>query len=90
LLNYQFVEDLESYDTRNIRVSVPTIILHGINDDVVPIGESRTFISNNQDIAQLIELDDKHELIESLPKIWSHAEDFFTTNNLWHQESSSR
>ncbi|MBX9667072.1 MAG: alpha/beta fold hydrolase, partial [Candidatus Obscuribacterales bacterium] len=32
LLNYQFVEDLESYDTRNIRVSVPTMILHGIND----------------------------------------------------------
>ncbi len=89
LLNYQFVEDLESFNTRNIRVSVPTMILHGVKDDVVPIGESRSFKANNNDNVQLIELDDTHDLIQSLPAIWSHAQDFFTLNKLWQQQLSS-
>lgn len=81
-LSYRFVEDLETYSTRNIQVSIPTLIMHGIKDDVVPIGESKNFKENNPRFASLIELDDNHELVLSLPTIWSESEKFLTYHDL--------
>lgn len=81
-LGYQFVEDLESYSTSNIEVSIPTLILHGVKDEVVPIHESRNFAQQNQTHTKLIELDDGHELIESLPKIWNASEQFLSERGL--------
>jgi pimeloyl-ACP methyl ester carboxylesterase len=82
-LSYRFVEDLESYSTRNIQVSIPTLILHGIHDDVVPVSESKNFAAQNQNHAKLIELDDGHELIESLPAIWNASENFLKEHELF-------
>lgn len=81
-LSYKFVEDLESYSTRNIQVTIPTLILHGVNDDVVPVSESRNFAQHNSAHVQLIELEDTHELIESLPTIWNASEKFLREHNL--------
>lgn len=81
-LSYQFVEDLESYSTRNIQVTIPTLILHGKNDDVVPVSESRNFAQQNSAQVQLIELEDSHELIQSLPTIWNESEKFLRAHNL--------
>lgn len=49
-------------------VRVPTVILHGRNDDVVPIETSRGFAEGRPHV-RLIELDDDHELLISLPVI---------------------
>lgn len=81
-LSYRFVEDLESYSTRNIQVTIPTLILHGINDDVVPVTESRNFVEQNSKHAKLVEFDDGHELATSLPEIWTSSIEFLNHHSL--------
>jgi hypothetical protein len=49
-------------------VRVPTVILHGTRDDVVPIETSRRFAAERPHV-RLIELDDDHELLVTLPVI---------------------
>jgi uncharacterized protein len=49
-------------------VRVPTVILHGTRDDVVPIETSRRFAADRPHV-RLIELDDDHELLATLPVI---------------------
>ena len=49
-------------------VRVPTVILHGRRDDVVPIETSRRFAADRPHV-RLIELDDGHELLATLPVI---------------------
>lgn len=42
-LNYTFIEDLQSYDSRTYAhtISCPTLIIHGTQDEIVPITQSR-------------------------------------------------
>lgn len=49
-------------------VRVPTVILHGTRDDVVPVETSRRFAAERPHV-RLIELDDDHELLATLPVI---------------------
>jgi dipeptidyl aminopeptidase/acylaminoacyl peptidase len=44
------------------------VILHGVRDDVVPIETSRRFVADRPHV-RLIELDDGHELLATLPEI---------------------
>lgn len=81
-LSYRFVEDLESYSTRNIHVTIPTLILHGSNDNVVPVGESRNFANRNAECTKLIEFDDGHELVTSLPAIWKASKEFLEQHSI--------
>ena len=46
----------------------PTLIIHGTRDAVVPIESSRAWVTTLPD-ARLVEVDDDHELIASLPLI---------------------
>src|SRR5579883_3085896 len=75
LLDYDFVDDLKNYSSRNMRVSIPTLILHGKHDAVVPIEESVAFKESNPH-AELIALEDDHELVNSLDEIWRHVDRF--------------
>jgi predicted esterase YcpF (UPF0227 family) len=75
-LGYTFIEDLEVIETENLKVNVPTLIFHGINDTSVPIDLSRKFSLSNGDWVQLNELDDGHELIESMNTMWQDVERF--------------
>ncbi len=75
-LAYSFIEDLEVLETENLKVNVPTLIFHGINDASVPIDLSRKFSLANGAWAQLKELDDGHELIESMNVMWQGVERF--------------
>ena len=86
-LSYQFVEDLESYSTRNIHVTIPTLILHGSNDNVVPVSESRNFADRNSEYATLIEFDDGHELVTSLPEIWKASLEFLQHHSIIERAS---
>lgn len=56
-------------------VRVPTLILHGRADDVVPLDSSRRFAAGRPHV-QLVELDDSHELLATLETIGERAERF--------------
>lgn len=56
-------------------VRVPTLILHGLHDDVVPVEASRRFAAGKPHV-RLVELDDGHELVASLPRILDELEAF--------------
>jgi pimeloyl-ACP methyl ester carboxylesterase len=74
-LSYQFVEDAERYDDTQLQRPIPTLILHGIHDDVIPIQASRDY-QQNRPWVQLIELDSDHALTNVSDKIWQAVRSF--------------
>jgi hypothetical protein len=48
---------------------VPTLILHGRHDEVIPIAATRDYASVRPWV-KLIELDSDHGLIDVMPQIW--------------------
>ncbi|HEY5927886.1 MAG TPA: YqiA/YcfP family alpha/beta fold hydrolase [Kofleriaceae bacterium] len=74
-IDFGFVEDVEAVDVGYPDVRVPTLILHGTGDEVVPIERSRTFAAG-KDWVRVVELADGHELIASLPTLLAESEAF--------------
>jgi uncharacterized protein len=74
-LDYQFVVDFERYPELELQKSIPTLILHGINDDVIPIQSSRDYASQRSWV-KLIELDSDHSLGDVMPEIWDGIKKF--------------
>jgi pimeloyl-ACP methyl ester carboxylesterase len=74
-VDFGFIEDAIAVGERSPDASVPTLILHGVRDEVVPIERSRAFAANRPHV-QLIELDDGHELVASLPRLLAESERF--------------
>lgn len=56
-------------------VRVPTLVLAGVNDEVVPIDDVRAWVARTPS-ARLVELDDGHELVASIDRIWDEARVF--------------
>ncbi|MFO0573627.1 MAG: YqiA/YcfP family alpha/beta fold hydrolase [Polyangia bacterium] len=56
-------------------VRVPTLVLHGRGDDVVDPAVSRAFAAGRRHV-RLIELEDDHSLVASLPRIIEAADRF--------------
>ena len=56
--------------------TTPITIIHGQNDDVVPIDNSRKYAVNFPDKVRLIEVDAAHTLNNLLPFIWEHVRSF--------------
>jgi predicted esterase YcpF (UPF0227 family) len=67
-IHADFARELESIDVGLPDVRVPTLIFHGIHDDVVGVDLSREFAQDRPHV-KLVELDDGHELLVSLPVI---------------------
>src|SRR5687767_3885572 len=67
-VDFGFVEDAAAIDVGFPDVRVPTLILHGIHDDVVPVDHARRFAAGKRHV-KVIELDDGHELVASLPRL---------------------
>lgn len=74
-LNYQFVIDANSYDESELNRDIPTLILHGKHDDVVPIEVSRNYASQHSQV-KLIELDSDHGLNDVKDIIWQEIKTF--------------
>lgn len=68
-LNYQFIRDLETYRETQLTRPVPTLILHGLNDEVIPIQSSRDYAATRPWV-ELIELQSDHALADVMPEIW--------------------
>jgi pimeloyl-ACP methyl ester carboxylesterase len=67
-LHYDFVTDLNQYQDKQLKRSLPTLIFHGKKDEVIPINASREYASQRPWV-KLIELDSDHSLIDVLENI---------------------
>jgi hypothetical protein len=74
-LSYQFVEDAARYQEETILRPVPTLILHGKRDDVIPVQASVDF-AKNRPWVQLTELDSDHTLADVSDEIWQAIREF--------------
>lgn len=68
-LHYEFVVDIGQYQEEQLQRPIPTLILHGRDDEVIPIQASRDFASQRPWV-QMRELDSDHSLANLLPEIW--------------------
>ncbi|NES74276.1 MAG: alpha/beta fold hydrolase, partial [Okeania sp. SIO2D1] len=85
LLSYDFIVDLNEYEEKKLKRTLPTLIFHGLNDNVIPIQASREFIAKRSWI-ELIELDTDHTLGNVMAKVWQEIyqflkQDFSEINN---------
>lgn len=74
-LDYGFVTDLETYDESHLSRPVPTLILHGRQDETIPIDASDRFAKERPWVT-LIELESDHGLGNSVSRIWREIQDF--------------
>jgi hypothetical protein len=74
-LHYQFVVDARQYCESQLQRLVPTLILHGRNDEVIPIQVSRDY-ANQRPWVELVELDSDHALTDVMLKIWQEIQRF--------------
>ena len=79
-LNYEFVTDMAQYPEEKLMRSIPTLILHGKHDTIIPIQASRSF-SEHRPWVKLIELEDDHSLGNVLAEIWEAMQKFCQFKN---------
>lgn len=75
-VDFGFVRDAESVDARDggsPDVRVPVLIVHGVRDDTVDVQVSRDFAAGKRHV-RLVEVDDGHDLVSSLPRILREAD----------------
>ncbi|MCC5636725.1 alpha/beta fold hydrolase [Nostoc sp. CHAB 5844] len=68
-LSYDFVTDAEQYQEDRLQRPVPTLIIHGKQDEVIPITASRNF-AKSRPWVELLELDSDHALGNVTAEIW--------------------
>jgi pimeloyl-ACP methyl ester carboxylesterase len=68
-LSYNFLVDAAQYQESQLLRSIPTLILHGQHDEVIPIHASRDF-ARSRPWVELIELNSDHALGNVIDEIW--------------------
>ncbi len=71
-LRYDFHLDGLRY-AGQIPPTAPTLILHGKGDEIVPVQNSRDYVSQYPDMVKLVELDSDHGLLDQMDAIWEHV-----------------
>ncbi|NUN63896.1 alpha/beta fold hydrolase [Pseudanabaena biceps] len=74
-LHYQFIVDAQKYSEQSLQRSIPTLIFHGIHDDVVPASLSEEFIKGRSQVILKL-LEDDHALGKDLDSMWRDIKDF--------------
>jgi pimeloyl-ACP methyl ester carboxylesterase len=74
-LHYHFLQDAQCYPDERLQRPIPTLILHGFKDEIVPIQVSREYAANRPWV-ELIELDSDHGLGNVKEKIWQKTQSF--------------
>ena len=69
-LHYDFVTDAAQYQENKLHRPILTLILHGIQDEVIPIQASRDF-ARQRPWVKLVELDTDHALGNVSKEIWN-------------------
>jgi pimeloyl-ACP methyl ester carboxylesterase len=75
LLDYAFYEDTLQYDAFDAPLSQPTLIFQGLRDRSVPYRTVEEFARARPNVTLSL-LDDDHQLIASLPRMWNDVEAF--------------
>jgi predicted esterase YcpF (UPF0227 family) len=68
-LNYAFLQDIQQYHDAKIQRELPTLIIHGIHDDVIPVEASREFCETRSWIT-LEEVESDHSLGDVTDLMW--------------------
>jgi uncharacterized protein len=68
-LSYDFVTDASQYNEEALQRPIPTLILHGQHDEVIPIQASRDF-TQKRPWVELVELDSDHGLGNVMEEIY--------------------
>ncbi|WP_421654972.1 YqiA/YcfP family alpha/beta fold hydrolase [Leptothermofonsia sp. ETS-13] len=74
-LSYQFVEDAAQYQEDQLQRPVPTLILHGRHDEVIPI-EASIHYAQTRPWVTLVELNSNHALTDVRDEIWEVIQRF--------------
>lgn len=74
-LHYGFVDDARQYGDDQLGRSLPTLILHGRSDEVIPITASQRYAASRPWV-ELVELDSDHSLGNVLPDCWQAIASF--------------
>lgn len=74
-LEYGFLEDAAQFNERDLTRSLPTLILHGRDDDVIPLQASLEF-ARQRPWVRLIPLQSDHALVDVSDLIWQAINDF--------------
>ncbi len=74
-LHYDFITDAHRYHLCPSDRSIPTLIVHGTSDDVIPIASSRDFVTQHPS-AKLLEVDSNHNLTNHNYYIWQEICNF--------------
>lgn len=75
LLDFTFYEDTLGYDAFNAMLSQPTMIFQGLRDQSVDYHTVERFARSRPNVTLSL-LDDDHQLVTSLPRIWNDTEAF--------------
>ena len=75
LLNFAFYEDTLRHDAFGTTFSQPTLIFQGLNDASVDFRTVERFARTRPNVTLSL-LDDDHQLVASLPRIWNDVEPF--------------
>ncbi|MEM9275482.1 MAG: YqiA/YcfP family alpha/beta fold hydrolase [Cyanobacteria bacterium P01_F01_bin.143] len=74
-LSYRFYEDITQYKEDKLQQKIPTLILHGKNDETIPLQASLDYAKQRPEI-KLISLDSDHGLRDKMEVIWQETKSF--------------
>lgn len=74
-LHYRFVEDALQYQEAALQRPVPTLILHGTQDEVIPVQASLEF-ARSRPWVELMQLPSDHSLTSASSEIWQAIQKF--------------
>ncbi len=74
-LSYHFCEDIHQYQQSLLCRKIPTLIIHGQNDETIPIQASLDYAKQHPHV-KLISLDSDHSLSDQMPILWQETKSF--------------
>ncbi|PSR17963.1 esterase, partial [filamentous cyanobacterium CCP3] len=74
-LHYEFITDAQRYDDDALNATIPTLILHGLEDETIAIAASRAYAASRPWV-RLVELPSDHALTDVEKDIWQHTQEF--------------
>ena len=74
-ISYAFMQDLQQYVDSNLQRRIPTLIMHGNEDEIIPLSTSREFKASRPWV-ELVELDSDHQLNDMQAQIWQTIQTF--------------
>jgi hypothetical protein len=74
-LHYRFYEDLAAQDPFQVTFEQPALVFQGVRDPIVDRGVVEQWAAGRPNVTLTL-LDDDHQLMASLPRIWADVETF--------------